>query len=72
MGNPEISKDFTKKIDQIKTNLKSWTLPEWILLFRDNPGSPFPGLSPSPGYQEFIFHFEHDQSLEPADLVSVQ
>ncbi len=33
MGNPEISKDFTKKIDQIKINLKSWKLPEWILFF---------------------------------------
>ncbi len=33
MGNPEISKDFTKKIVQIKTNLKSWTLPEWIFFF---------------------------------------
>jgi len=33
MGNPEISKDFTKNIDQIKINLKSWKLPEWILFF---------------------------------------
>jgi type II secretory pathway component PulF len=34
MGNPEISSDFTVKIDQIKkTNLKSWTFPEWVLFF---------------------------------------
>jgi len=33
MGNPEISNDFTTKIVQIKTNLKSWKLPEWILFF---------------------------------------
>jgi len=33
MGNREISNDFTKKIDQIKINLKSWTLPEWVLFF---------------------------------------
>jgi hypothetical protein len=33
MGKPEISKDFTVKIDQLKTNLKSWTPLEWVLFF---------------------------------------
>ncbi len=33
MGNPEIPRDFTVKTDQLKTNLKSWKLPEWILFF---------------------------------------
>ena len=33
MGNPAISSDFTGKLDQIKTNLKSWTLPEWVFFF---------------------------------------
>jgi hypothetical protein len=37
MGNPEISNDFTVKIDQIKTNLKSWTLLEWVLVFVISP-----------------------------------
>ncbi|MDD1700852.1 MAG: hypothetical protein LUQ04_08685 [Methanoregula sp.] len=33
MGNREISNDFKVKTDQIKINLKSWTLPEWVLFF---------------------------------------
>jgi len=33
MGNAELSSDFTVKLDQLKTNLKSWTLFEWILFF---------------------------------------
>lgn len=33
MGTPEISRDFSEKISRIKTNLKSWTLTEWILFF---------------------------------------
>jgi hypothetical protein len=31
MGNAELSSDFTVKLDQLKTNLKFWTLPEWVL-----------------------------------------
>jgi hypothetical protein len=31
MGNPEISNDFTVKTDQVKNNLNSWTLFEWVL-----------------------------------------
>ena len=30
MGDQKFSTDFTQKIDQIKTNLKSWTIPEWV------------------------------------------
>jgi hypothetical protein len=33
MENPEISSDFKVKTDQIKINLKSWTLAEWVLFF---------------------------------------
>lgn len=33
MGNPEIPGNYTEKIDQVKNNLKSWTLPEWVLFF---------------------------------------
>jgi hypothetical protein len=33
MGNAELSSDFTVKLDQLKTNLKSWTFPEWVLFF---------------------------------------
>ena len=33
MGNSEISYDFTEKLVQLKTNLKSWTLLEWVLFF---------------------------------------
>jgi hypothetical protein len=33
MGTPEISRDFSEKIDQIKKNLNSWSLPEWIFFF---------------------------------------
>ncbi len=33
MGNPTLSRDFTVKLDQLRTNLKSWTLPEWVLFF---------------------------------------
>ncbi len=33
MGNPSISSDFTPKLDQLKTNLKSRAFPEWVLYF---------------------------------------
>jgi len=33
MGKPELSSDFTVKLDQLKTNLKSWTFPEWAFFF---------------------------------------
>ncbi|MFA5346940.1 MAG: hypothetical protein WC294_02290 [Methanoregula sp.] len=33
MGNAELSSDFTVKLYQLKTNLKSWTFPEWVLFF---------------------------------------
>jgi hypothetical protein len=33
MGNAELSGDFSVKLDQLKTNLKSWTLPEWVFFF---------------------------------------
>jgi len=33
MGTPTLSSDFTVKLDQLRTNLKSWTLQEWVLFF---------------------------------------
>jgi len=33
MGTQTLSRDFTVKLDQLRTNLKSWTLPEWVLFF---------------------------------------
>ena len=33
MGNPESPDDFSAKIHQLKTNLKSWTISEWVLFF---------------------------------------
>ena len=41
MGNSEIPRDFKVKIDQIKINLKSWNLPEWILFFAVIPAVLF-------------------------------
>ena len=38
MGDTEISGDFRIKRDQLKTNLGSWTIPEWILFFVIVPG----------------------------------
>jgi len=33
MGTQTLSRDFTVKLDQLRTNLKSWTTPEWVLFF---------------------------------------
>ena len=33
MGNPESPDNFSLKIHQLKINLKSRTIPEWILFF---------------------------------------
>ncbi len=38
MGDTEISGDFRTKLSQLKINLGSWTIPEWILFFIAIPG----------------------------------
>ena len=38
MGDTEISRDFRIKLDQLKTNLGSWTVLEWIFFFVIIPG----------------------------------
>jgi hypothetical protein len=32
-GIPGPPRDFSVKLDQLKTNLKSWTFPEWVFFF---------------------------------------
>jgi hypothetical protein len=49
MENPETSSDFKIKLDQIKTNLKSWTQPEWVLFFLIIPA-----------FLLFIYLFPHE------------
>ena len=38
MGDTEISGDFRTKLSQLKTNLGSWTIPEWMFFFVLIPG----------------------------------
>ena len=72
MGDTEIPSDFRIKLDQLKTNLGSWTILEWILFFVIIPGSPRDDQPPSPGNQGFVFYLKHRRDLEIADLVSEQ
>jgi hypothetical protein len=55
MGEAETSGDFRIKLDQLETNLGSWTTPEWILFFVIIPGILFMIYFLPPGIKDSFF-----------------
>ena len=69
MGNTEIPDDFSVKIDQVKTNLKSWTLLDWVLFFIIIPAILFLIYALPQNIKDTYFIFKYRKSLETANLV---